>query len=554
MAYGKHWKKLLEDKDMKLNSNYVSEKEKWLERGYRLPEYDISKLRENTKKNPQWIHFGAGNIFRSFMAHDLQKLLEEGKAETGLIVVDGFDCELIDRIYRNHDNLSILVTLNANGNVSKEIIGSVSESIAMDRARVEEFERLKEIFRNPGLQMASFTLTEKGYNLTDNEGCFLEWALKDMEDGPDKAEGYIGRLTSMVYERYLAGKLPIALVSMDNCSHNGEKLKFAITSMAKGWVDNGVAEEGFLNYLYDDNSVSFPWSMIDKITPRPDSAISELLKSDGVEEVEPVITSRNTYASIFVNAEKPQYLVIEDSFPNGHPALEEVGVIFTDRATVNKVERMKVCTCLNPLHTALAIFGCLLSYTKISDEMNDDLLKKLVYEIGYKEGLPVVTNPKIINPEAFIDEVLTERIPNPFMPDTPQRIATDTSQKIPIRFGETIKAYMEDDNLDSSSLTFIPLVLAGWIRYMMAVDDNGEHFELSSDPMIPEMNEILKIITLGCDDIEKIENVVGKILENKKIFAVDLYEAGLAEKIMIMFTEMIKGPGEVRKTLDKYVQ
>lgn len=84
-----------------------------------------------------------------------------------------------------------------------------------------------------------------------------------------------------------------------------------------------------------------------------------------------------------------------------------------------KVERMKVCACLNPLHTALAIFGCLLSYTKISEEMKDELLKKLVYEIGYKEGLPVVTNPIILNPEQFIDEVLTERIPNPFMPDTP---------------------------------------------------------------------------------------------------------------------------------------
>lgn len=149
-----------------------------------------------------------------------------------MIVVDGFDYELIDKIYKNHDNLSILVTLNADGNVTKEVIGSVAESLAMDRERTVEFERIKEIFRSPSLQMASFTLTEKGYILTDSNGDFYDWVLKNMKSGPEKAEGYIGKLTAMVYERYLAGRLPIALVSMDNFSHNGEKLKFAVTSMA----------------------------------------------------------------------------------------------------------------------------------------------------------------------------------------------------------------------------------------------------------------------------------------------------------------------------------
>ena len=52
--------------------------------------------------------------------------------------------------------------------------------------------------------------------------------------------------------------------------------------------------------------------------------------------------------------------------------------MFTSRETVEKVERMKVCTCLNPLHTALAVYGCLLGYTKISDEMKDADLVKLV--------------------------------------------------------------------------------------------------------------------------------------------------------------------------------
>ena len=68
--------------------------------------------------------------------------------------------------------------------------------------------------------------------------------------------------------------------------------------------------------------------------------------------------------------------------------------------------------------------------------MKNPLLKKMVEMIGYREGLPVVVDPGILDPKQFIDEVVTKRIPNPFMPDTPQRIATDTSQKLPIRFGD----------------------------------------------------------------------------------------------------------------------
>jgi len=153
------------------------------------------------------------------------------------------------------------------------------------------------------------------------------------------------------------------------------------------------------------------------------------LKKDGIEELDPVITSKNTYVAPFVNAEECEYLVIEDAFPNGRPELEKGGLMFTERETVDKVEKMKVCTCLNPLHTALAVFGCLLGYEKISDEMKDEELKKLVETIGYKEGLPVVVNPGVLDPKEFIDTVLQVRVPNPFMPDTPQRIATDTSHE-----------------------------------------------------------------------------------------------------------------------------
>ena len=339
------------------------------------------------------------------------------------------------------------------------------------------------------------------------------------------------------------------MVSTDNCSHNGDKLYTAVLAFAKAWGENGKAEAGFLEYI-NSGKVSFPWSMIDKITPRPDTSVEKILREDGVEDLASLITAKNTYVAPFVNAEETEYLVIEDDFPNGRPQLEEGGIMFTDRETVDKVEKMKVCTCLNPLHTCLAIFGCLLGYRKISDEMQDKELVRLVEAVGYQEGLPVVVNPGILDPKEFIDTVLKVRVPNPFMPDTPQRIATDTSQKLAIRFGETLKAYHASESLNIKELQMIPLVLAGWLRYLMAVDDQGETFELSPDPLLETLRFQMTKIKLGDTEVEE---VIKPIMEDSQIFGVNLYEVGLARKVCDYFKEFIAGQGAVRKTLEKYV-
>lgn len=530
----------------------------WKEKGYEIPQYDRAKLKKETMENPSWIHFGAGNIFRGFPAAGLQKLLNEGIYDRGIIVSEGFDFEIIDKAYKPFDDLSLLVVLKSDGKLEKQVIGSVVESIAADANRDCEWERLKEIFRKPSLQMVSFTITEKGYSLTDSNGEYLEAVVDDFKNGYKRPKHLMGKITALMYERYKGeedagslAKLPLALVSMDNCSHNGDKLYNAVESYAKHWVENGFIEEGFLAYIRDKDKVAFPWSMIDKITPRPDDKVKKLLEEDGFEDTEIIITSKNTYTAAFVNAEEAEYLVIEDTFPNGRPPLEKAGFIFTDRDTVDKVEKMKVCTCLNPLHTTLAIFGCLLSYKTIWEEMQDAELNKLVHKIGYDEGMPVVVNPGVLDPLEFIKAVLELRFPNPFMPDTPQRIATDTSQKIPIRFGETIKAYCSSESLNVSDLTFIPLAIAGWCRYLLGIDDEGNIFTPSSDPLLAELQGYLKDVKLGDTDIKK--DLLKPILSNKNIFAVNLYEAGLGEKIEEMFREMIAGKGAVRATLKKYL-
>lgn len=536
--------------DMKLTKEGLKSAE-WKSKGYSLPEFDFDKVQKNTYENPFWIHFGAGNIFRAFQANVVQNLLNDKVIDQGLVVAEGYDYEIIEKMYRPHDNIGALVTLKGNGSVEKTVVASIMEALTADSENQKDWGRLLEIFRKPSLQMATFTITEKGYLLKKANGEFMPGVEDDFANGPVLPKSYIGKVVTCLHERFVNGELPVAMVSMDNCSHNGDKLYATVNEFAKEWENRGVCKHGFADYVNNPSKVSFPWTMIDKITPRPDAKIEKILKDDGIEELEPVITSKNTYVAPFVNAEECQYLVIEDNFPNGRPELEKAGLYFTDRETVDKVEKMKVCTCLNPLHTALAIFGNLLGFTLIADEMKDEDLVKLVNILGYKEGLPVVVDPKILSPKSFIDEVVQKRIPNPFMPDTPQRIACDTSQKLSIRFGETIKAYQKRSDLNVADLKVIPFIFAGWLRYLMAIDDEGNKFELSPDPLLSDVCKYVENVELSKEfDVHK---TVEALLRRKEIFGVDLYEAGLAQKVESYFEKMTSAPGAVRKTLQEVI-
>ena len=535
---------------MRMTLEGLCDREGWKRAGVALPSYDIESVRARTVKNPAWVHFGAGNIFRMFIGGIADSLLEQNLCKTGIICAETFSFDIIDEIYKPYDNLVLAVTLRPDGSSDRRIIASLSEAVRSSPSNAAEWERMKQIFASPSLQMASFTITEKGYALTNADGGFLPYIQGDMEKGPCGATSAMGQVTALLFHRFVSGASPVALVSMDNCSRNGKKLRDSVMTMAEKWLLKGFVGRDFIEYISDEKRVSFPWSMIDKITPRPSEEIGRELESSGIENMRPFVTEKKTFIAPFVNAEGPQYLVIEDNFPNGRPPLEKAGVYMTDRDTVNSVERMKVTTCLNPLHTALAVYGCLLGYKLIADEMKDAELSELVRRIGLSEGMPVVTNPGILSPEQFVDEVINTRLPNPFVPDTPQRISCDTSQKVGIRFGETIKSYVEKYG-DASKLEAIPLAIAGWCRYLLAVDDDGNSFELSPDPMADELRASLAGIVWNKP--ESCGDQLRKILANDKIFGIDLYEAGIAAKVESMFREELLGAGAVRATLKKHL-
>ncbi|MDR1567962.1 MAG: mannitol dehydrogenase family protein [Streptococcaceae bacterium] len=529
-------------------------REQLAEASIELPQFDVDLLKLNGKESPIWLHFGGGNLYRGFHAEVAQSLAQQGALKSGVVVCETFDEEIISKAYQPYQANSLEVVMHEDGSLEKRILAATATGIDCNPNNEKDFSKIIRYFESPTLQFTTFTITEKGYALKDPQGNFFSTVASDIKQGPENASHTMSIVAALLYRRFLAGSLPIAMISTDNFSQNGQRFQDSLTIIATEWAKRDLVPATFPEYLNNPKKVAFPWSMIDRITPNPSKAVCDLLTEVGFEDMEIIHTAKGTNIAPFANTEAVHYLVIEDSFPNGRPQLEKAGVILANRTTVDKADVMKVTTCLNPLHTALAVMGCLLGYTSISAEMQDSDLVALIKEIGYHEGLPVVESPKIIDPKQFIDEVINKRLPNPFIPDAPQRIASDTSQKVAIRFGETIKKYQALPDRNPKDLHFIPLVLAAWLRYLLAIDDNGKPFKPSPDPLLEDLQEKLSAVTLGERNTTIIHQAVVSILSNDIIFGVDLYQAGLGEKVENCLIEMLAGEGAVRATLKIYLE
>ncbi|MDR1912915.1 MAG: mannitol dehydrogenase family protein [Clostridiales bacterium] len=513
---------------MNLSDRGLKETDAWKKAGIKLPRFDRAAMIAAAKAKPLWIHFGAGNIFRAYIAALQQQLLENGLSDRGIAAAFTLEPEVIDSIWKPCDNLTLSVTLNSNATIDKSVIGSVSETLYVDE-NSQDWPRAVEIFKNPSLQLVSFTITEKGYSSLES--------------------GAIYKAAQLLYKRFISNAAPIAVVSMDNCSKNGRLLKTSVLESVQRFGEN-YNKAAFIDYLTDEKRVSFPWTMIDKITPGPMPGVAAILKQDGFENADTIKTALGTFTSAFVNAERTQYLIIEDNFPNGRPPLETTGVIFTDRDTVNKVEKMKVGACLNPLHITLAVFGRLLNIESIPESIEDPSIRNLVEILGYDENLPMVVDPVIIRPADFLSECLNERFPNPFLKDACERIVTDTSKKLSPRFGDTIKSYLKKAPEKLRDLKVIPLTFAGYCRYLMGVDDAGQPINLSPDPLLAELTSYVSGIKLGKP--ANIHDALAPILSNSDIFGLNIEETDLGGVTEDYFAQMISKPGAVRELVDSF--
>lgn len=517
-----------------------------------VPGFDVSAMQAEGQRHPRWIHIGPGNLFRCFPARIAADLLERGE-NWPITAVAPRDLEDMEFQLPHHDLLTMKVTLNPDGTQDYRVIAGIAEAIGV--GTTADMERLFQVVRDPGVELISYTVTEKGYGILDGSGELQAGVLAAMEDSDPKTLEHCQASTMvlsavLLLERFAAGGTPITMLSFDNFSHNGDKLRDSVLTIARAWTESGSAPAGFLDWLEDEAKVAFPITVIDKITPRPSPEIATKLANLGFTDLD-VQTPRRTPLAGFVNTEPTEYLIIEDKFAGSRPAWEDLGVQVVAREVCDDFENMKVTTCLNPLHTALAVSGCLMNFSTIDAEMRDPALVALVHELGWKEGLPVVVDPGVVKPEDFLREVLERRFPNRYLPDNPARIAMDTSQKIPIRFGVTIRKYLETGR-DLGTLHAMPLVFALWCRYLLGVRDDGSPFEPASDPRLTELSAHVAGISLsgGCDSTA-VHEALAPILSDASIFGLDLYETPLAEATEQYFQRLIARPGAVRETLDK---
>ena len=539
-----------------LNDDIHNQTAAWQKAGVTLPTYDIEAMRQATRRSPTWVHFGSGNLFRAVHAPIAQRLLDSGATDRGILAAESFDPAIIDQAYTPFDDRYLQVIMKADGSMKTSLVASVAGAYPLGEDR-EPMHDLEQVFRNPSLQMVTATITEKGYALVDSLGQPLPWIAPEFERGPAKAKSAIAVITTLLLERYRAGALPLALVSTDNFSQNGERFGQAVRQMADEWIERDLAEKGFGDYLRDEGKITFPLTMIDRITPNPDAEVGRRLKALGIADAEPFRTRGGTAMAPYTNTEETWYWVVEDDFPAGRPPLEKAGVYMTDKDTVNAADRMKVTACLNPLHTALAVFGMLLGYPTMSKTVADLDLKALVTRLGYVEGLPVVEDPGIFSPREFLRQVIEIRVPNPGLPDTPARICADTSQKIPVRYGITISKYIRSQDLDTADLEAIPLIIAAWLRLLIGsdghgTDDAGRLVKLSPDPRLEELQRILVDIPLdGSARKETLTTTIKSILADTSIFGTDLNATPLADKIETLLAAMCQGTGAVANTLHK---
>ncbi|MCI2171955.1 mannitol dehydrogenase family protein [Schleiferilactobacillus perolens] len=532
---------------VKLTDDYQHDAQVFQDAGINVPKYDQAAMKAATDAQPVWVHMGGGNLFRCFHARIAQELLNSGDLTSGIIVAETYDDDVPAKIYQPYNNRALQVVLAPDGGMDQILIASIAHAIYYQRDSAFGWTLMKKIFEQPSLQLVTMTITEKGYTLKDLSGELTAAAQADIANGPETAQTNMGAIARLLLARYQSGALPIAMVSTDNFSENGQHFADGILTIARGWVANGHAPQGFVDYLSDPAQVSFPWSMIDRITPNPAETVAARLEKEGFTDTDIIHTPKHTNIAPFGNTEETHYLVIEDSFPNGRPPLEKAGVIMTDRNTVNDADQMKVTACLNPLHTALGIFGSMLGYTSVADEMDNPDLVALIKRLGYQEDLPVVKDPKIINPRDFLDTFINKRLPNRYIPDTPQRLVTDASQMLSIRYGVTIQHYLDRGPALVSQLVAIPFILAGWCRYLMGVDDHGEAFTLSPDPLQADLHKQMAAVKLG--ETSNVHTVLQPILSNPQLFGHDLYAIGLGDTVEKDFQQLIAGPGAVTQAL-----
>ena len=381
------------------------------------------------------VHLGLGAFHRSHEAWYTQHAGDG--AEWGIAAFTGRrpDAALL---LAAQDGLFTLVERSANGDTF-EVIGSIAE--AVDGANVG---RLRQLVSAAETAMVTLTITEAAYGL-DSNGFFDLGAPAFAGDlavlsGAAGTGGTLttplGRLVSALACRRDAAAGPIAVVSCDNLSGNGEVARRAITGLAEAW------DPEFAHWI--GANVSFVSTSVDRITPRTtDADIVEVAESCGYRDSSPVV------------AEPFRDWVISGNFPKGRPRWEDAGAVVVD--DIEPYENRKLWL-LNGAHSLLAYAGQLRGHTTVAQALGDPLCRDAV-EAFWDEAAEHLQGRDLHIPE--YRDALRGRFGNGRIAHHLSQIAADGSTKLRMRAVPVLTAERSQGRSGAGSA----MMLAAWIDF-----------------------------------------------------------------------------------------
>lgn len=416
--------------------------------------YDREKIK------PGILHIGVGNFHRAHEAFLTNRLLENptqhpwGICGAMLLPSD----EHLYKTLKEQKNEYTLTVCGRDGKDEAFCIGSLVELIW----GIEDPEAVINKIADKDIRIITLTITEGGYNLEKSTGEFIldnEDIRHDLQQlQPPKTT--FGFVAEGLRRRKAAGNGPITLLSCDNLQHNGNTARKAFTSFIKAQDEELAA--------WVEENVSFPNSMVDRITPatRPDD-ILRLNAKNGTQDKAPV------YCEDFIQ------WVIEDKFIAGRPAWEQVGVEFTDDVTA--YENMKL-SLLNASHTLLSYPSFLSGYRKVDDAMHDERIAKFVRAFMDIDITPYVPAPGNTDLNLY-KQTLIERFGNRSVSDQVARLCFDGISKFPVYIMPNLIQMIRDH----ADLTRVAYLIAAYRHYLKyKVDDQGHSFEIAEPWMTPE--------------------------------------------------------------------
>ncbi len=398
------------------------------------------------------LHFGVGNFHRAHLQSYTNQLLElADQSEWGvcgamLMPQD----ETLYRTLKGQDGLYTLTVCGRDGVNEIFEIGSLVELLWSG----EESEAIINKIASPAIKIITLTITEGGYNTDKSSGEFIfenEMIQHDLKN-PQRPNSVFGYIAEGLRRRVANGGAPVTILSCDNLQHNGDTCKRVFTSFV-------TAQDPTLA-AWMANNVTFPNSMVDRITPATtladvDHINQQLEKFDGA----PV------YCEDYIQ------WVVEDNFIAGRPAWERVGVEFTD--DVAPFENMKL-SLLNASHTLLSYPSFVSGYRKVDAAMRDENVIQYVRDFMDKDVTPYVPAPANTDLELY-KQTLVERFANVAVSDQIARLCGDGASKFPV-YVMPIAAKMVENGDDMTRVAYLIAAYRHYLKYRK--DDNGAEFDL----------------------------------------------------------------------------